>query len=239
MSSLTDLVDDLISDVVAANRILAGLAVVDAFGHVSARHPEHADRFLLARSMAPELVTAADVMTFDLAGDAQDGDTRSPYLERYIHAAIYARRPDVRAVVHSHATGVIPFSASSVTLKPIHHMAGFLHAGAPVFEIRERFGTTDMLVRTRAQGAALAESLGAGNVVLMRGHGFCTVGESVPIAVYRAYYTQSNADIQHRAIALGGSVTYLDPEEALKADETNNRVIAKPWELWKRRFAAK
>ena len=78
-----------------------------------------------------------------------------------------------------------------------------------MFEIRERFGTTDMLVRTRAQGAALAELLGAGNVVLMRGHGFCTVGESVPIAVYRAYYTQSNADIQQRAIALGGSVTYL------------------------------
>ena len=230
-------VDDLIRDLVAANRILAGLAIVDAFGHVSARHPQQAERFLLSRSMAPELVTAADIMTFDLAAEAVDADARTPYLERFIHAEIYARRPDVHAVVHSHATGVIPFCASSVPLRPIHHMSGFLHAGAPVFEIRERFGTTDMLVRTRAQGAALAESLGAGNVALMRGHGFCTVGESVPIAVYRAYYTQSNADIQQRAIALGGSVTYLDPDEARKADETNNRVIAKPWELWKQRFA--
>jgi ribulose-5-phosphate 4-epimerase/fuculose-1-phosphate aldolase len=233
--SLNDVVDEL----VAANRILAGLAVVDAFGHVSARHPQQADRFLLSRSMAPELVTAGDIMTFDLAANAQDGDTRAPYLERFIHAEIYARRPDVQAIVHSHATGVIPFSASSVPLMPIHHMAGFLSTGAPVFEIRERFGTTDMLVRTQAQGSALAESLGTGSVVLMRGHGFCTVGESVPIAVYRAYYTQSNADIQQRAIALGGSVTYLDPDEALEADETNNRVIAKPWELWKRQFASK
>ncbi len=235
MPSLTDLVDDL----VAANRILAGLAVVDAFGHVSARHPEQANRFLLSCSMAPELVTAGDIMTFDLAANAQGGDTRAPYLERFIHAEIYAQRPDVQAVVHSHATDVIPFSASSVPLKPVHHMSGFLHAGAPVFEIRERFGTTDMLVRTRAQGAALAESLGTGSVVLMRGHGFCTVGESVPIAVYRAYYTQSNADIQQRAIALGGSVTYLDPAEALQADETNCRVVARPWELWKRRFASR
>lgn len=121
--SLNDLVDDL----VAANRILAGLAVVDAFGHVSARHPEHADRFLLSRSMAPDLVTAGDIMTLTSRA-MRRRTTRAPYPERFIHAEIYARRPDVRAVVHSHATGVIPFSASSVPLNPIHYMSGFLHA---------------------------------------------------------------------------------------------------------------
>ena len=116
-------------------------------------------------------------------------------------------------------------------------MSSFLRTGAPVFEIRERFGMTDMLVRNNAQGAALAESLGSGNVVLMRGHGFCTVGESIPVAVFRAYYTQANAELQQRAIALGGSVTYLDDAEAVQSDATNRGVIARPWTLWKRRFA--
>jgi 3-oxoacyl-[acyl-carrier-protein] synthase III len=158
----------LIEDLVAANRILAGLGVLDGFGHVSVRHPDHADRYLLSRSVAPELVTRDDIMTFDLNSLAQDGDTRTPYLERFIHGEIYARRPDVHSVVHSHAPAVVPFAASSVTLRPIYHMSGFLRTGAPVFEMRAHFGMTDMLVRNNDQGAALAFSLGAGAVVLMR-----------------------------------------------------------------------
>lgn len=233
MSTLAETIDDL----VAANRILAGLSVLDGFGHVSARHPDQPDRFVLSRSLAPELVTRADVMTFDLESNAQDGDTRPPYLERFIHGAIYAKRPDVHAVVHSHAPAVVPFAASSVRLMPIYHMSGFLRSGAPVFEIRARFGQTDMLVRDHAQGAALAAELSSHVVVLMRGHGFCAVGQSLPVAVFRAFYTQTNADLQQRAIALGGSVTYLDIEEALRADETNTRVIARPWALWKAKFA--
>ena len=210
--------------------------MVDGFGHVSARHPEHADRYLLSRSLAPEKVQRDDIMTFDLASNPLDGDTRSPYLERFIHGAIYAQRPDVHAVVHSHAPSVVPFTASSVRLRPVYHMSGFLDRGAPVFEIRERFGLTDMLIRNDAQGRALGESLGAEAVVLMRGHGFCTVGENVAVAVFRAFYTQVNASAQQNAIALGGEVTYLEPEEGAGADETNRRVIARPWELWKAKF---
>jgi ribulose-5-phosphate 4-epimerase/fuculose-1-phosphate aldolase len=227
---------DLIADLVAANRILAGLGVLDGFGHVSARHPEHADRYLLSRSLAPELVTRDDIMTFDLESNPQDGDTRAPYLERFIHGGIYARRPDVQALVHSHSPAVAPFAASSVRLRPIYHMSGFLRAGAPVFEIRALFGMTDMLVRDNAQGAALAETLAGDAVVLMRGHGFCAVGETLPIAVYRAHYTQSNAVLQQQAIALGGTVTYLEVEEAAHADATNQRVIARPWALWKAKY---
>jgi ribulose-5-phosphate 4-epimerase/fuculose-1-phosphate aldolase len=232
------LIDALIDDQVAANRILAGLAVLDGFGHVSVRHPDRPDRYLLSRSLAPELVTAADVMTFDLASNAQDGDERTPYLERFIHGEIYARRPDVHAVVHSHSASVVPFAASSQRLRPIYHMSGFLRSGAPVFEIRTHFGMTDMLVRNNAQGADLAAVIDDSAVVLMRGHGFCTVGETVPVAVYRAYYTQTNAALQQQAIALGGTVAYLDPEEAMRADETNRRVITRPWELWKSKYAA-
>jgi ribulose-5-phosphate 4-epimerase/fuculose-1-phosphate aldolase len=227
----------LLDDLVSANRILAGLGVLDGFGHVSARHPERADRFLLSRSLAPELVTRDDIMTFDLASAAQRDDTRAPYLERYIHGEIYARRPDVHAIVHSHAPAVVPFASSSVALRPIYHMSGFLGAGVRVFEVRARFGTTDMLVRNGAQGAALAETLGADAVVLMRGHGFCTVGDSVPVAVYRAVYTQANAALQQQAIALRGEVTYLEPEEAALADATNRRVVARPWDLWRAKYA--
>lgn len=229
----------LLDDLVAANRILAGLGVVDGFGHVSARHPDRPDRFLISRSLAPELVTRDDIMVLDLQSNAVDGDPRPAYLEKFIHGEIYARRPDVHAVVHSHASAVVPFAASSVPLQPIYHMSSFLRDGAKVFEIRERFATTDMLIRSSAQGAALAEKLGSDAVVLMRGHGFCSVGESLAVAVFRAFYTQTNADLQQRAIALGGSITFLDVEEAMRADETNRGVIGRPWGLWKAKFAPK
>jgi ribulose-5-phosphate 4-epimerase/fuculose-1-phosphate aldolase len=228
----------IVDDIVAGNRILAGLGVLDGFGHVSARHPERPDRYLLSRSLAPELVTREDIVTYDLASNAQDGDARASYLERFIHGEIYAKRPDVHAVVHSHAPAVVPFAASSVSLKPIYHMSGFLRDGAKVFEMREKFGSTDMLVKNGAQGAALADALGTEAVILMRGHGFCAVGETVPIAVFRAAYTQSNAALQQQAITLGGSVTYLDPVEAAGAEETNRRVVGRPWELWKAKYCS-
>ena len=231
--------DALLDDLVAANRILAGLGVVDGFGHVSVRHPEQPDRYFLSRSVAPEQVKRDDLMLFNLRSEAQNGDTRAPYLERFIHGAIYARRPEVKSVVHSHAAAVVPFAASTVELRPIYHMSSFLHTGAPVFEIREKFGMTDMLIRNDAQGVALAECIGAGVVVLMRGHGYCTVGADIPEAVFRAYYTQLNAELQQRAIGLGGDITFLAEEEGALYDETNRKVIARPWGLWKAKFAPK
>lgn len=224
-------------DLIAANRILAGEGVLDGFGHVSARHPGRPGAYLLSRSLAPALVTPDDIVAYDLDSNPLDGDDRRPYLERFIHGAIYRRRPDAMAVVHSHAPSVIPFAASSVAMRPLYHMASFLGHGAPVFEIRERFGTTDMLVRDIAQGEALAEALGGAAVVLMRGHGFCAVGDSLPVAVFRAIYTETNAALQQRAIALGGTVTYLDEAEARLSEATNRSVVARPWELWKSRWS--
>lgn len=225
----------VVEDLVVANRILAHYGVLDGFGHVSARHPERPDRYLISRSLAPELVTAADVMTFDLDSNAIDGDERRPYLERFIHGEVYRARPDVQAVVHSHSPSVIPLTASSVRLRPIYHLSGFLSGGAPVFDIRRDFGCTDMLVRDRAQGTALARELGGDAVVLMRGHGFVAVAGSIPTAVHRAMYTEQTAAIQHKAIALGGDVVYLDPEEARLADQTNLGQWQRSWLLWKGR----
>ena len=228
----------VIEDAVAGNRILAQHGVLDGFGHVSARDPGNPGQYFLSRSLAPELVSTADLMRFDLDSNALNGDTRKPYLERFIHGEIYKTRPEVMSIVHSHSPSVIPFAASSIKLRPIYHMSGFLTGEVQVFDIRHQFGCTDMLVRNGAHGAALAKALGARSVVLMRGHGFVAVGGSVPEAVYRAMYTEQNASMQQRAIGLGGTVAYLDEEEARLAEATNRSVLERPWTLWKQKAMA-
>ncbi len=227
-----------IDDLVVGSRVLADLGVVDAFGHVSARDPGNPNRFLMSRSLAPALVTADDVMEFDLDGNAVDAKGRTVFLERFIHSEIYKARPDVMAVVHSHSPGVIPFSVSQVSLRPVFHNAAFLGAGAPVWEIRKEFGDTNMLVSNAAIGKSLALALADKSVVLMRGHGDATVGPSVKLAVFRAYYTDVNARLQSQALALGGEVNYLTPAEATKADAVNLQVLDRVWNLWKMRVTA-
>ena len=227
----------LVEDVVAANRILYDQGVVDGFGHVSARHDTEPARFLLARSMAPGLVTADDIMKFDLDGDPLDPRGRTLYVERFIHSEIYKAYPEINAIVHSHSPSIIPFGATHVPLRPIYHMSSFLGAGVPIFEIREAGGpATDMLIRNPGLGAALARKLGTSAVVLMRGHGNVVVGDSVKQVVFRAIYTEINAKLQAEALRLGqGEVNFLNAEEAAKATATNNAVLGRAWELWRRR----
>jgi ribulose-5-phosphate 4-epimerase/fuculose-1-phosphate aldolase len=227
----------LIEDIVVGSRILADFGVLDGFGHVSARHPTNPNHFLMSRSLAPALVTADDIMEFDLDGNAVDARGRSLFLERFIHSEIYKARPDVMSVVHSHSPGVIPFSVSQVPLRPMYHNPSFLAAGVPVWDIRKDFGETDMLVRDPALGKSLAQTLGDKPVVLMRGHGDVAVGPSVKMAVFRAYYTDVNARLQSQAISLGGDINYLTPGEGAKADQVNFVVIDRIWNLWKMRVA--
>jgi HCOMODA/2-hydroxy-3-carboxy-muconic semialdehyde decarboxylase len=230
-----------IDDLVAANRILSDQGVVDGFGHVSARREADEMCFLLARSMAPGLVTADDIMEFDLDGNALDPRGRTLYVERFIHSEIYKAHPEIKAIVHSHSPSIIPFGVTSVPLRPIYHMSSFLGAGAPIFEIREAGGpATDMLIRTPELGAALARSIGTSAVALMRGHGDVVVGASVEQVVFRAIYTEINAKLQAEALRLGeGQVNFLNTEEAAKATATNNAVLGRPWELWKRQALAR
>ncbi len=229
----------LTEDIVIGSRVLADFGVLDGFGHVSARDPQNPGHFLMSRSLAPALVTADDIMAFDLDGNAIDSRGRSVFLERFIHSEIYKARPDVMAVVHTHSPGVIPFSVSQMPLRPIYHNAAFLAAGTPVWDIRKDFGETDMLVRDGARGKSLAEALGDKPVVLMRGHGDVTVGPSVKMAVFRAYYTDVNARLQSQAVLLGGEVNYLTPGEGAKADAVNFVVLDRIWGLWKMRVAPK
>jgi HCOMODA/2-hydroxy-3-carboxy-muconic semialdehyde decarboxylase len=224
-------------DIVIGSRVLAEFGVLDGFGHVSARDPNNPNHFLMSRSLAPALVTADDIMAFDLDGNAVDPRGRSVFLERFIHSEIYKARPDVMSVVHTHSPGVIPFSVTQVPLRPMYHNAAFLAAGTPVWDIRKDFGETDMLVRDGARGKSLVDVLGDKPVVLMRGHGDVTVGPSVKMAVFRAYYTDVNARLQSQALALGGEVNYLTPGEGAKADAVNFVVLDRIWGLWKMRVA--
>ncbi|TMQ20739.1 MAG: class II aldolase/adducin family protein [Candidatus Rokuibacteriota bacterium] len=230
----------LIDDLVAANRILADQGVVDGYGHVSVRHPGDPQRYLMSRSLAPELVTAADVMEYDLDSNAVDARGRTSYLERFIHGEIYRARPDVKAIVHDHSPSVIPFGVSTAPLRPLYHMSAFLGGGVPVFDIKTAAGgPTDMLVRTAALGHALAQTLGARPVALMRGHGCVVVGPSLPIVVFRSVYTEVNARLQAQAMALGGPVTYLDDDEAQRAGGSVGGTIERPWQLWRKKALAR
>lgn len=226
----------LLEDLVDANHILFNEGVLDAFGHVSIRHPDDPERFLLARNMAPGLVTGGDILTFELDGTPVDADGRKVYLERFIHGEIYRARPDVMAVVHSHSPSVVPFSAvKSAPLRPMCHMSGFLGEGAPIFEIREAAGhATDLLIRDCGLGASLADSLGDHNVVLMRGHGATVTAPTLKQVVYRAIYVEVNARLQADALRLG-PVDYLTADEASSAMETTEGQVERPWQLWKQR----
>lgn len=226
----------LLADLVAASRILADQGVVDAYGHVSVRHPADPGRYLMSRSLAPELVTADDILEYDLDSTAIDAQGRTTFLERFIHGEIYKARADVQSVVHHHSPSVIPFGVSQTPLLPIYHMSAFLGGGVPVFDIRMAAGgANDILVNTPALGAALARTLANRPVALMRGHGAVAVGPSIVHAVFRAVYSEMNARLQAQALQLDGPITYLDAEEARRAEATIAGTINRPWELWRKK----
>lgn len=224
---------ELIADLVVANYILYDEDVLDGFGHVSVRHDKDPTKYVMARHMAPGLVTENDILDFDLDSNPVVDIGKRYYSERFIHGEIYKVRPDVVSVVHTHAPPLIPFGVTTTKLRPIYHMGGFLGVGVPVFEIREAGGITDMLIRTPDLGRALAKTLNGKPFVLMRGHGATVVGTSIQQAVYRAIYGTMNARLQAEALRLG-EVNYLLPEEAAKADERNAMSVHRPWDLWKR-----
>ena len=224
----------LIDDLVVANHILVNQGVLDGFGHISVRDPANPQRFFIARSMAPALVQADDILACDLDSNVIDERGRKTYLERFIHGEIFKLRPDVNAVIHSHSPSVIPFGVTGARLRPICHMSGFLGATTPVYDIRHFAGEdSDLLVRNHALGKALAEVLGSHPVALMRGHGSVAVGSSIKQVVYRAIYTENNARLQAMSMPLG-EVTYLSDGEARGTAVMNDQHLDRPWQMWKR-----
>jgi HCOMODA/2-hydroxy-3-carboxy-muconic semialdehyde decarboxylase len=233
----TDL-DTLIGHLVIANRVLAYEDVVDAYGHVSVRHPHNPDRFFIARSVAPGLVTRDDIVELDMNGDPVAGDGRALYLERFIHAGVYAARPDVNAVVHAHAEATLPYCVTTdVPLRPIIHSGSFIGAHVPLWDIADEFGdTTNLLVADMAQGDSLARTLGSNNVVLMRGHGFTAASRSLIEVLRIAVYLPRNARVQTAALGLGGRIRWLSKGEIAareaKAYDPNSVATQRAWEYW-------
>ena len=226
-----------IQDLALASRILANEGVLDAYGHVSMRHPSDPKRYLMARSLAPALITPADILEFDLDSKPVRPTQARLFTERFIHGSIYQARPDVKAIVHSHSPTVIPFGISDVPLRPVFHLGAFLYGGVPIYEISDHTNDGEMLVRDARLGDALAKTLGDKIVVLMRGHGNVAVGPSLPHAVFRAIYTEVNARLQTTAIGLGGKVRYLSDKEGDNVTNQQPGNIARAWELWKARAA--
>jgi HCOMODA/2-hydroxy-3-carboxy-muconic semialdehyde decarboxylase len=220
----------VIDELVIANHILANEGVLDGYGHVSVRSSENRDHYFLARAGAPALVTAADIVEYDFDSNVIGGSAAAGYMERFIHGEIYRARPDVMAVVHCHCLEVIPFADTGVPLRPMYHMGYFIGEGVPLFDNRTGFGVTDMLIGNPALGKALAAALGKSSAALLRGHGAVVAATSLHLVVGKAYYLNLNARLQYQAMQLGGGkVTYLDPEEARKAEQNYER----SWDAWK------
>jgi len=229
--------DEARSQLATANHILAREGVLDAFGHVSMRHPSNPARYLLARSRSPELIEPSDILEFTLDSQPVVPQIGFLYGERVIHGCIYQARPDVHAICHHHARAVMPFCISGIALQPIDHLGATMGAVIPFWDQREEFGDTNLIVARSEEGQSLARALGPHWVVLMRRHGATVVGISMEEMVFRAVFSCRNAELQREAQALGG-VTELTPAEIEKAGAFNlePRPIARAWEYWTMRL---
>lgn len=226
-------------EVVTANRILARENVVDAYGHITIRHPDNPERYLMSCSRSPELVTLGDVMEFTLDGVAVDDD-RTPYAERHIHGGIYEARPEINSVVHNHSHAVIPFGVTPTPLKAVAHVGASIGKNVPVWDIRDNFGDTNLLVVNMEQGRDLAGELGDNNVVLMRGHGCAVTGRSVQGAVMTSIYLQVNAQLLQDTLNMSEQIEYLSDGEIDMCAEVflSEMSVRRAWEYFQRRAGA-
>jgi len=227
--------DFVIEELVTANRVLANEGIVDSFGHVSARHPDNPNHYLLSRARAPERIEGGDIVEYTLEVEPIDKTAPAPYLERFIHGAIYEARPDVHAVVHNHSPSVIPFGVTSKKLKPFLHMCAHIGHEVPTWDSRDKFGDTPLLVSDMAMGRDLARLLGSRPTTLMRGHGATVVGRSVRHAVFIAIYLEVGAKLQMQAMPLG-EIKFLSAGEIDQiVGRLNDYTLNRAWENWARR----
>jgi HCOMODA/2-hydroxy-3-carboxy-muconic semialdehyde decarboxylase len=227
--------DNLIEELVTANRVLAREGIVDGFGHISVRHPDNPQRFLLSRARAPDCIEADDIMEFTLEGDPINPGGKAPYLERFIHGGIYEARPDVHSVVHNHSPSVIPFGITNKKLKPLLHMCANIGHDVKTWDSHDKFGDTALLVESVDMGRDLAKAVGPNPTILMRGHGATVAGNSVRHAVFISIYLEVNAKLQMQAMAMG-NIKFLTVGEVDNIiGRTGAYTLNRAWENWCRR----
>lgn len=218
------------ADLFVAYKILVNEGILDSFGHISVRSAKDPNVFFMPRAMPPALVSLDDLLEVRVS-DSQPVDPKGRRVngERYIHGEIYKARPDVMSVIHSHSQAVIPLSLTPIKMKPVIAQAGFLPPETPTFEVREarKPGERGMQVTDSSRGAALARTLAAHPVALMRGHGEVVVGSSVKQAVVYAAYVDINARMQTQALLLSREIVPLDAPELFTPEEFD---INRPWE---------
>jgi ribulose-5-phosphate 4-epimerase/fuculose-1-phosphate aldolase len=225
-----------ISELVIANRIVAHLRLVDSFGHVTVRNPENPQTFFMSRSRAPGLVTKDDILEFNLDSTPVDLCGFSPYKERFIHGCIYRARPDVVAVCHNHAHELLPLAVTKTVMRPALHSAAVIGREVPVWDIRDEFGDTNLLVASNQMGDSLARAVGKGRAALMRGHGSVIAGKSIPDVVFTTYYLRLNAEVLIKAMSMGKEkeITYLSAGEVDQSGELHTQSLSqgRAWEEW-------
>jgi ribulose-5-phosphate 4-epimerase/fuculose-1-phosphate aldolase len=216
-----------------ANRMIANEGVLDAFGHVTMRHPADPGRYLMSRSRGPELVQPEDILEFTLDSVPVKPPTARLYSERVIHGEIYKARPEVNAVCHHHAPSILPFCISGMELKPVYHLGATIGEAAPFWDARDDFGDTTLIVAKPEEGASLARALGRNWIVLMRRHGATVAGTTLQELAFRTIYIARNAALQIQAHSLG-HVSPLNAEEARLAGAFNLQPgpVARAWEYW-------
>ncbi len=223
-----------VSELVIANRIVAHLRLVDSFGHVTVRNPENPQRYFMSRARAPGLVIREDILEFDLDGTPVDSRGTRPYSERFIHGCLYKSRPDVMAICHNHAYELLPLAVTKTAVRPVLHSAAVIGREVPVWDIRDQFGETNMLVTSNEMGDSLARAVGSGKAALMRGHGSVVTGTTVRDAVFATYYLRLNVEVLVKAMSTGGTITYLSPGEIEQSGELHSQAPAqgRAWEDW-------
>ena len=230
MTNITKMLEDLVT----ANRILADNDVLDSFGHVTIRHPDKPDHFLMSRARAPMCVEIGDIMEFTFDGRSVGAEPGKPYSERFIHGAIYEARPDVMSVIHNHSPNVVPFTVmKKQCFCAVMHMAAPIGRDIPNWDIRDKFGdSTNLLVTDMDMGRDLAKSLGGRNAALMRGHGSVVVGKSLRESVFTSIYMELNAQILGKAMAMGEFIALSDGEIATASKGRAGFTFERGWENW-------
>ena len=223
-----------IRDLVMANRILANEGIVDAYGHVSIRDPENPNRYVLSRSRSPEQIERSDILEFNLDGSPVDPEGGHPYLERFLHGAVYEKRDDVNCVIHAHTEAVLPFTITSEPLKPVIHTASDMGLEVPLWDVRDQFGlATEQHVSDMERGRDLARSLDRNRVVLMRGHGFVSTGSSLLMTVRMTIYFAMNARVLFAARSLGNPIPLTSGEiETRSGFDADSPAMRRSWDYW-------